>query len=98
MAVLLWGRFPELDDTLSRLINLNGWQKADGSFRARQLLLGWDNTPMHRWAQSQMFQKPVLLSLIKQAELNSRLPLTTMRLNNKCAEFVDSTIFVIALR
>ena len=56
VAVLLWGRFPELDDTLSRLINLNGWQKPDGSFRARQLLLGWDNTPMHRWAQSQMFR------------------------------------------
>ena len=56
VAVLLWGRFLELDDTLSRLINLNGWQKPDGSFRARQLLLGWDNTPMHRWAQSQMFR------------------------------------------
>lgn len=56
VAVLLWGRFPELDDTLSRLVNLNGWQKPEGSFRARQLLLGWDNTPMHRWAQSQMFR------------------------------------------
>ena len=56
VAVLLRGRFPELDKTLSRLVNLNGWQKTDGSFRARQLLLGWDNTPMHRWAQSQMFR------------------------------------------
>jgi hypothetical protein len=56
LAVLLRGRFPELDDTLSRLVTLNGWQKTDGSFRARQLLFGWDNTPMHRWAQSQMFR------------------------------------------
>ena len=56
VAVLLRGRFPELDDTLSRLVNLNGWQKTDGSFRARQLLFGWDNTTMHRWAQSQMFR------------------------------------------
>ena len=56
VAVLLWGRFPELDETLSRLIELNGWQQANGSFRARQLLLGWDDTPMHRWAQSQMFR------------------------------------------
>ena len=56
IAVLLRGRFPKLDDTLSRLINLGRWQKANGSFRSRQLLLGWDNTPMHRWAQSQMFR------------------------------------------
>jgi|SRR5208282_2418624 len=56
LAVLLRGRFPGLDDTLARLLNLNKWQKADGSFRSRQLLLGWDNTPMHRWAQSQMFR------------------------------------------
>ena len=56
VAVLLWGRFPKLDELLSRLIELNGWQQANGSFRARRLLLGWDNTPMHRWAQSQMFR------------------------------------------
>ncbi len=56
VAVLLQGRFPKLDETLSRLVNLDGWQQANGSFRARQLLLGWDNTPMHRWAQSQMFR------------------------------------------
>jgi hypothetical protein len=56
LAVLLHGRFPELDLTLSRLLDLSGWQKRDGSFRARKLLLGWDNTPMHRWAQSQIFR------------------------------------------
>ena len=57
VCVLLSGRFPDLDSVLSRvLVDLKNWQKSGGSFRARQLLLGWDNTPMHRWAQSQMFR------------------------------------------
>jgi hypothetical protein len=58
LAVLLYGRFPELDRILSTVVNelLKRWQKPDGSFRARQLLLGWDNVPMHRWAQSQVFR------------------------------------------
>ena len=57
-CVLLQGRFPELDRVLSLVINdiLQRWQKSDGAFRARELLLGWDNVPMHRWAQSQMFR------------------------------------------
>jgi hypothetical protein len=35
-----------------------GWLDAYGevSFRARELLVGWDNVPMHRWAQSQVFR------------------------------------------
>lgn len=56
LAVLLKGRFPELDSVLFRVIDLSTWQKPDGAFRSRQLLLGWDNTPMHRWAQSQFFR------------------------------------------
>jgi len=58
LAVLLSGRFPELDRILSGLIAdlLSRWQKPDGSFRARELLAGWDNVPMHRWAQSQIFR------------------------------------------
>ena len=56
LAVLLRGRFPPLDNILASLATRSEWQKSDGSFRARQLLLGWDNTPMHRWAQSQMFR------------------------------------------
>jgi hypothetical protein len=58
LAILLEGRFPELDLTLSSVVSeiLTRWQKSDGSFRARQLLIGWDNVPMHRWAQSQMFR------------------------------------------
>jgi hypothetical protein len=57
MAVLLHGQFPALDKILSRVMeDLKEWQKPDGSFRSRQLLVGWDNTPMHRWAQSQLFR------------------------------------------
>jgi hypothetical protein len=35
---------------------LKNWIKRDGSFRSRKLKSGWDNVPMHRWAQSQMFR------------------------------------------
>jgi hypothetical protein len=58
LAALLHGRFPQLDAILAAVLDetLNVWQKPDGSFRSRQLLLGWDNTPMHRWAQAQMFR------------------------------------------
>ena len=58
LAVLLKGRFPKLDRLLSVALNdiLTVWQKSDGSFRSRRLLLGWDNTPMHRWSQSQLFR------------------------------------------
>jgi hypothetical protein len=58
LAVLLNGRFPELDRVLSSVVTdlLARWQKRDGSFRARELLVGWDNVPMHRWAQAQIFR------------------------------------------
>ena len=58
LCVLLQGRFPELNRILSLVLNdvLQRWQKADGTFRARELLIGWDNVPMHRWAQSQIFR------------------------------------------
>jgi hypothetical protein len=58
LGVLLRGRFPELDGILSPVIAdlLHRWQKPDGSFRARELLVGWDNVPMHRWAQAQLFR------------------------------------------
>jgi hypothetical protein len=67
VAVLLKGRFPALDKILANVIDLKGWRKSDGSFRSRQLLLGWDNTPMHRWAQSQLFRSLCFL-LYKSAD------------------------------
>ena len=45
VGVLLDGRFPALDQILSRTVTMEGWQKSDGSFRSRQLLIGWDNVP-----------------------------------------------------
>jgi hypothetical protein len=58
LCVLLRDRFPELGYKLRIVIDgiLKDWIKPDGSFRARRLYLGWDNVPMHRWAQSQMFR------------------------------------------
>jgi hypothetical protein len=58
LAVLLQGRFPQLDKVLFSVLPevIGSWRKPDGSFRARQLLIGWDNTPMHRWAQAQLFR------------------------------------------
>lgn len=58
LGTLLQGRFSELDGLVAGVVKdiLARWQKADGSFRARRLLAGWDNVPMHRWAQSQMFR------------------------------------------
>jgi hypothetical protein len=58
LITLLQGRFPNLDKKLASVVAdvLRRWQKPDGSFRSRQLPIGWDNMPMHRWAQSQMFR------------------------------------------
>jgi len=58
LGVLLQGRFKDLDDRLRSTLHdlLARWRKRDGSFRSRRLLLGWDNVPMHRWAQSQVFR------------------------------------------
>jgi len=58
LGILLKGRFPALDKRVNDTIEdlLRRWQKPDGSFRSRKLYLGWDNVPMHRWAQSQLFR------------------------------------------
>jgi hypothetical protein len=58
LGMLLRGRFEKLDRLVDGVVNqvLTVWQKRDGSFRSRQLLLGWDIVPMHRWAQAQLFR------------------------------------------
>lgn len=63
LALLLKGRFRELDTLLASAVTdlLARWQKRDGSFRTRELLVGWDDIPMHRWAQSQVFRSLCLL-------------------------------------
>lgn len=63
VCMLLRKRIPEMGRVLDRVIDdvLARWIKPDGSFRARRLYLGWDNVPMHRWAQSQMFRSLAFL-------------------------------------
>jgi hypothetical protein len=58
LALLLRRRSPRLDTIFALVLEdlLSRWRRHDGSFRARQLLVGWDNVPMHRWAQAQMFR------------------------------------------
>jgi hypothetical protein len=66
LGMLLRGRFDKLDRLVDGVVNqvLTIWQRSDGSFRSRQLLLGWDNVPMHRWAQAQLFRSLCLLLLL----------------------------------
>jgi hypothetical protein len=58
LCLLLRDRFPVLNNTLGKVVKnvLETWVKPDGSFRSRKLHLGWDNVPMHRWGQAQMFR------------------------------------------
>ncbi|PZR80116.1 MAG: hypothetical protein DLM52_00030, partial [Chthoniobacterales bacterium] len=58
LCLLLRHRFLRLERTLERVIDqvTRDWIKRDGSFRSRRLHYGWDNVPMHRWGQSQMFR------------------------------------------
>jgi len=58
LCVLLRDRFPQLQEKLDTVVRgiLENWVKPDGSFRSRRLHFGWDNVPMHRWGQSQMFR------------------------------------------
>jgi hypothetical protein len=58
LGVLLRGRWAALDDAVNRTVEemLQRWQLPAGNFRSRRLLLGWDNVPMHRWGQSEMFR------------------------------------------
>jgi hypothetical protein len=58
LCLLLRDRFPQLEATLEKVVAhiLGAWVKRDGSFRSRKLHVGWDNVPMHRWGQAQMFR------------------------------------------
>lgn len=70
LCSLLHGRFELLDQRLQSTLGdlLAHWHKADGSFRSRRLHLGWDNVPMHRWAQAQLFR--ALCKLLPDDELD----------------------------
>src|SRR5207249_3110074 len=72
LCLLLRDRFPQLETTLETVVAgiLKDWIKPDGSFRSRRLHLGWDNVPMHRWGQAQMFRSlAFFLSEMLRAEM-----------------------------
>ncbi|HVU33783.1 MAG TPA: hypothetical protein VHE61_10135 [Opitutaceae bacterium] len=75
LGMLLAGRYPALDAAVERLVRhlLQAWRKRDGSFRSRKLMLGYDNVPMHRWGQSELFRS--LCLILAKAAGHDPLPL-----------------------
>jgi hypothetical protein len=63
LGVLLEGRYPDFDAKVEHLVRhlLDRWVKRDGSFRSRKLMVGYDNVPMHRWGQSEVFRSLCLI-------------------------------------
>jgi hypothetical protein len=95
LCLLLRDRFPELESTLDTVVAeiLKEWVKSDGSFRSRRLHLGWDNVPMHRWGQSQMFRSLAFYlreSLKARAQRDQRSDVRdqTAALGNQTAELI----------
>ena len=72
LCLVLRSYFPELNETLERVVRdiLDHWVKRDGSFRSRRLHFGWDNVPMHRWGQAQMFRS--LAYYVREASADAR--------------------------
>lgn len=58
LCLLLRKEHTDLQKIFDRVLEdlLTRWRKPDGSFRSRELHWVWDNVPMHRWAQSQLFR------------------------------------------
>src|SRR5207248_2888650 len=88
LCLLLRDRFPQLEATLQTVVNgiLKDWIKPDGSFRSRRLLFGWDNVPMHRWAQSQMFRS--LAFYLREARNSEKLKTEKLNTETLRAEMV----------
>jgi hypothetical protein len=75
LCLLQRDRFPQLETTLEIVVAgiLKDWTTPGGSFRSRRLHLGWDNVPMHRWGQAQMFRSLsfFLSEMLKAEKLNA---------------------------
>jgi hypothetical protein len=58
LLTLVHPRRADAAPAIARVVEdlLGRWRRADGSFRSRQLMIGWDNVPMHRWALAQLFR------------------------------------------
>jgi len=74
LCLLLRGRIPLLQSTLDTMVAgiLKDWVRPAGSFRTRRLYLGWDDVPMHRWGQSQMFRS--LAFFLRETVAGSQTP------------------------
>ena len=70
LLTLVLGTSTSLDSRLmaATMDVIGPWQRSDGSFRSRRLLIAWDNVPMHRWAQAQLFRS--LTGLLCSAPVN----------------------------
>jgi hypothetical protein len=81
LCLLARDRFPACGEKLETVVQgiLRDWVKPDGSFRSRQLMFGWDNVPMHRWAQSQMFRSLAFYS----SEQKNRARLTAAAVHER---------------
>jgi hypothetical protein len=79
LCLVLRKLFPELNATLQTVISevLTNWVKPDGSFRSRRLYLSWDNVPMHRWGQSQMFRS--LAYYLSETKESEKLKVETLK-------------------
>jgi hypothetical protein len=85
LCLLLRAQFPQLEETLAKVTRgiVKDWVKPDGSFRSRRLHLGWDNVPMHRWGQAQMFRS--LTFYLREAKKTGQLSAA-----NRQMETIDS--------
>ena len=98
LGALLRGRFKALDERMNAtLADLFAcWQKPDGSFRSRRLRLGWDNVPMHRWAQAQLFRSLCFMQFTLQeakGAISDPVPRTKRRSSIRLAEERSPTAF-----
>lgn len=87
LCLLLRAQFPRLEETLEKVTSgiVKDWVKPDGSFRSRRLHLGWDNVPMHRWGQAQMFRS--LTFYLREAKKTEKLSV-----ENRQTETIESAM------
>lgn len=63
LALLLGADFPPLLAVMKQSVDqiTGSWQRRDGAYRTRKLLVGWNSVPMHRWGLSIAFRALSLL-------------------------------------
>jgi hypothetical protein len=68
LCFLLEDRYPRCREIIAAVGDdlLSRWQKPDGSFLTRKMVVGWNKVPYHRWAQSQTFRS-LTLWLLREA-------------------------------